>query len=35
MTVNQVFDCEICCDGSDVGFVGFRRSELDSHLENI
>jgi hypothetical protein len=35
MTVNKVFDCEILCDISDVGFGGFVNSDLDSHLENI
>jgi hypothetical protein len=35
MTGNTVFDCEICCDASDVGFGGFVNSDLDSHLENI
>ena len=35
MTVNKVFDCEIFCDTSDVGFGGFVNSDLDSHLENI
>jgi hypothetical protein len=35
MTVNKVFDCEILCDTSDVGFGGFVNSDLDSHLENI
>jgi hypothetical protein len=35
MTVNKVFNCEILCDTSDVGFGGFVNSDLDSHLENI
>jgi hypothetical protein len=35
MTGNTVFDCEIFCDASDVGFGGFVNSDLDSHLENI
>ena len=35
MTVNKVFDCEILCDISDVGFGGFVNSDFDSHLENI
>ena len=35
MTVNKVFDCEIFCDISDVGFGGFVNSDFDSHLENI
>jgi len=32
MTVNKDFYCEICCDASDVGFGGFRNSDLDFHL---
>jgi hypothetical protein len=35
MKVNKVFDCEILCDISDVGFGGFVNSDFDSHLENI
>jgi hypothetical protein len=35
MTVDKVFDCEIFCDASNVGFGGFVNSVLDYHLENI
>ncbi|XP_063404378.1 uncharacterized protein LOC134687850 [Mytilus trossulus] len=35
VTVNTLFDCEIFCDASDVGFGGYTTPFADSHFENF
>ncbi|VDI59226.1 Hypothetical predicted protein [Mytilus galloprovincialis] len=35
VTVNTLFDCEIFCDASDVGFGGYITPFAESHFENF